>query len=60
MKHLVRIARNEDEFGKGLFAVLWVHEVDIKKLLEIMRRCGGYMQVDYDYADERAEEPEDE
>ncbi len=55
MKFLVKVAGSESEFCQGNFAPLWVHEFDIKKLLEIIRRCGGYMQVDYDYTEEPRE-----
>lgn len=53
MRFLVKVAGNEAEFCAELYASLWVHEFDIKKLLEIIRRCGGYIQVDYDYSEEQ-------
>lgn len=55
MRFLVKVAGNEAEFCAELYASLWVHEFDIKKLLEIIRRCGGYIQVDYDYSEEQKE-----
>lgn len=55
MKFLVKLAGNEAEFNSGLCAAMWVHEFDIKKLLEIVRRSEGYVQVDYDYTNNDAE-----
>lgn len=50
MKFHVTIASDYEALNKGLYATLWVHEFNIKKLLDIVRACDGFARVDYDYS----------